>query len=144
MKLLHWAVTLALLLAVSQLQAVEAAVKVSNVSLSRVPPKSPSAAVYLSLKNESHEPLQLMAVSTPVARHASIHKVIIEDEVSKMRAQKKIVLVPGQQLDFSPGGYHIMLMGLEEKTFDNGFELTLEFVRHPPVKIVVLNKSRQK
>ena len=144
MKLILRAVILALLLAASQLQAVNALVKVTNVSLSRVPPDGPSAAVYLSLKNEGNAPLHLVGVSTDVARHAGVHQVVIDGGMSKMRPQKKLVVLAGQQLDFLPGGYHIMLMGLEQKTFDNGFELTLEFLQHPPVSVVVLNKVRHK
>jgi periplasmic copper chaperone A len=57
----------------------------------------------------------LVGVSTPVAEDAEVHEMKSEDGVMKMRAMPRLALPAGKAVTLSPGGYHIMLMGLKRQ-----------------------------
>jgi len=64
-----------------------------------------SAAVYLEIKNNTHQMIELTGASAAIANMTMIHQSYEED-----------------------GGYHIMLMGLSQPLEEGGvFPVTLEF-----------------
>ncbi len=77
------------------------------------PPAAPGAAVYLTIENESPRRERLIAVNSPAARRASLHRSIQEGDIVKMRPAGEIVIAPGATVVLAPGGLHVMLMGLE-------------------------------
>ena len=54
----------------------------------------------------------LVGAASPVARSVEIHEMAIEGNVMKMRAVAKVDLPAGKTVEFKPGAYHIMLLGL--------------------------------
>jgi copper(I)-binding protein len=70
----------------------------------------------------------LVAVASPVAKTVEVHEMAMEGNVMKMRAVDRIALPKGKTVELKPGGYHVMLMGLE-RTVKAGEEvpLTLTF-----------------
>jgi len=74
------------------------------------------------------QPLQLVAVSTPVAGVAEIHEMKMEGNVMKMRALPVLNLPAGQAVTLKPGGHHLMLMDLKAPLSPNSsVSLTLTF-----------------
>ncbi|MBE7939747.1 MULTISPECIES: copper chaperone PCu(A)C [Ramlibacter] len=61
----------------------------------------------------TREPMQLLAVRTPVAGEAEVHEMKMEGGVMRMRPAGAIALQPGQPLELKPGGLHLMLMDLK-------------------------------
>ena len=87
-----------------------------------------NSAAYMTITNERATPVRLVAVSTPIARRAELHTTRIEEGVMKMRPVEAIEIGPGQTVRLEPGGYHVMLLGLEEPLrVDDRFDLTLTF-----------------
>lgn len=90
-----------------------------------------TAAVYLSLMNHSDTAVTLTGVSVAqeIASEAQIHTTVMQDDMMKMRqVTNGIDILPGAMVEFKPGGYHIMLMGLENSLKQgNKFSLTLHF-----------------
>jgi hypothetical protein len=81
---------------------------------------------------------RLTAVSTPVAQTAQVHQSYSESGVMKMRPVAALPVAPGKPLTLSPGGYHVMLMGLTQPlTEGENFPLTLTFEHAPPVTVPV-------
>ncbi len=79
-------------------------------------PMAQSGAVYLSLTNDSDQPVTVagVTVDADVASEAQIHTTDMQGDVMQMRqVTDGITLAPGEQVDFAPGGYHIMLLGLK-------------------------------
>jgi copper(I)-binding protein len=73
------------------------------------------SAVYLTIKNAGEEADTFISAESPIAEKTQIHETRIEDGVMKMRAVKDgIEIKPGTSLEFKPGGYHIMLLGLKK------------------------------
>jgi len=88
------------------------ALVIADASLSKVPPGSQSAALYMTITNHGDQQVNLLGMTTPVARHTMFHKTQLIDGVAKMQHLEKIGIQPGQRLEFKPGGLHLMLMGI--------------------------------
>lgn len=71
-----------------------------------------SAAGYLTISNEGDTPEELIAVRTPFAARATLHKTIFEDGIARMRPMIGLTIAPGEVVNLEPGGMHVMFMGL--------------------------------
>jgi len=103
-----------------------------------------SAALYFTLHNGSETPAKItgVTVSVDIASDAQIHTTEMSDDIMRMREVKEgLVIAPNESLFFAPGGYHVMLLGLEKGlvegstvsltlSFDNAADYTVEL----PVK----------
>jgi len=78
----------------------------------RQTPGSDVAAVYLTLRNVSSQPIVVIGVQSLVASHAMIHESTTENGQSKMRPHEQLVIPAGQTVKLEPGGLHVMLHGL--------------------------------
>lgn len=68
---------------------------------------------YLVLANVGAKPVKLVAVESPAARSVTVHQSSMANGVSSMRpVAGGLTIAPGATVAFSPGGYHLMLMGL--------------------------------
>ena len=103
------------------------AIEITQVRMPPVPPVSRTAAIYLSIKNNSDKAITLVGIHTPVAHHSMIHLTQETSGVAKMHHLEKLVIAANSQLEFLPGGHHIMLMGLERELLSKPFIVTLEF-----------------
>lgn len=102
-------------------------------------PGAPAAVVYLHLANRSNLNITLESIETPIAAQARIHKSVSREGVVKMTPIGKLSLAPGEQLEFEPGGLHVMLMGLRHPLVEGEtFSITVTFSQHPDLHIEVL------
>jgi len=87
-----------------------------------------SAAVYLTIRNNTHDIIELTGADTDIANTTMIHRSYEEGGIMKMDHVMSVPLKPGETFTLAPGGYHVMLMGLK-KPLEKGdvFPLTLEF-----------------
>ncbi|WP_373505425.1 copper chaperone PCu(A)C [Aestuariivirga sp.] len=101
-------------------------------------PVAKSGAAYVSVMNHGAEPDRLLSVSTPAARSAELHKTETVDGVMKMEPVGALDVPPNGMIEMSPGGYHIMLMGLSAPLKEGGsLELTFTFEKAGDVKVTV-------
>jgi copper(I)-binding protein len=98
-----------------------------------------TGAVYLTLVDHDASD-RLTGASTPVAAMAELHQSVSEGGVMKMRpVENGLPLAPDQPATLSPGGYHLMLMGLTRPLkAGESFPLTLTFEHAPPQTVQVL------
>ena len=87
-----------------------------------------TSAVYFSLVGEGNRSDRLIAAACEIARHTEIHTHIEENGVFRMRKVDGVDVPAGRTVEFRPGGYHLMLMGLR-KPLEKGelFDLDLVF-----------------
>jgi len=111
---------------------------INNVTMPLRPAVSMSAAIYLDIVNQGEETVELISVSTRVARHSMVHLSFEEDGVSKMQHQTSLNIPAKGKRRFKPGSYHIMLMGLDKLEISKPFEVTLGFRRHDDVIFTVV------
>ena len=58
--------------------------------------------------------MQLIGVSSPMAGVAEVHEMKMEGDIMKMRAAPVLDLPAGKTVELKPGGYHVMLMDLNQ------------------------------
>jgi copper(I)-binding protein len=91
------------------------------------PGAATTGAAYVTLVG-ADQPDGLVGASTPIAGTAEVHETTNDNGVMKMRPVAVVPIPPHQTVTFSPGGYHIMLMGLKHKLVaGESFPLTLTF-----------------
>jgi copper(I)-binding protein len=56
----------------------------------------------------------LIAAASPVAGIVEIHQMKHEGGMMKMSAVDRVALPAGKAVELTPGGYHVMLMGLKQ------------------------------
>jgi len=82
----------------------------SDLWLRAAPPGSHMLAAYGTLTNDTGKTQVLTGAWAPDFGMAEIHKTVIVDGMARMRHQPRLVLEPGETIEFKPGGLHIMLM----------------------------------
>src|ERR1700758_1606909 len=97
---------------------------------SRATPKGASVGSgYLKIVNSGSTADRLVSGSTDAASSFQVHEMTMEEGVAKMRPLKDgLEIKPGQTVELTPGGFHIMLTGLK-KPLNKGdhFNATLTF-----------------
>jgi hypothetical protein len=90
--------------------------------------ESGNSAAYMTVQNNTDNDITLTAATTDVARMVQVHQTVIEDDVARMQEVTDGLTIPaGESVNLEPGGYHIMLMNLEEALVD-GEETTLNLI----------------
>jgi copper(I)-binding protein len=89
----------------------------------------PSSAAYVSITNHGKMADRLVGVTSNLARKTELHKMEMDNGVMEMRqVEGGIDLLAGKTIHLAPGGYHVMLIGLNAPlTADSMFEITLVF-----------------
>lgn len=103
---------LTLAAAAAAVHAAGAPVAVQGAWARPIVPGQQSSGAYMTLT--AREPLTLLGGETPAAGIVEIHQMKMEGDIMKMRAADAVPLVPGKPLQLGPGGYHFMLMDLQD------------------------------
>ena len=105
---------------------------------SRATPKGATVAGgYLKIVNTGTTPDRLIGGSTVAAGKFEIHEMSMDNGVMKMRLLPNgIEIKPGQTVEFKPGSYHLMFVGLKEP-FEKGKRVkgTLQFEKAGKVDV---------
>jgi copper(I)-binding protein len=93
-------------------------------------------AAYVTIVSPTAD--RLTAVSSPVAKKVELHTMSMEGGVMRMRPLAAIDIPAGQTGTLSPGGMHIMLLGLTQPLREGqSFPLTLSFDHAGPRQVTV-------
>lgn len=97
-----------------------------------------NGVAYFRLVYHSGPPERWLSASTPVAKKAELHRHDMKDGVVSMGPVGPLALQPGDTIMLSPGGLHLMLLGLKQplKTGDR-FPVTLTFDHQAPLTVEV-------
>lgn len=92
---------------------------------------------YLTVENGGSAADRLVSVSVPFAGRTEIHEMAVKDGVMTMRPLEKGVEIPaGGKVEFKPGGYHLMFMGLRQPLKQGEMvKGTLIFEKAGPVEV---------
>lgn len=98
-----------------------------------------NGAVYLVVRNTGQQADRLIGARANIAGTVEIHQTVRDGDVMKMQPVPEGVVVPaGGTVEFKPGGYHLMLIGIEEPLVSGDqFEITLRFERSDSVTLTV-------
>ena len=85
------------------------------------------AAGYMTMTNPGPEADALVGVTTDVAEMVEIHRTTTMSGMSGMEPVEAIHVPAGGTVTLEPGGFHLMLMGVDELTPGDTVELELTF-----------------
>ena len=94
--------------------ALHAEVIVTGATVRLLPPGVPNTAAYFSIQNSADTRQTLIGASADFASKAEIHNHVLVNDMMSMQQQSEVVIQPGEIIQFSPGGLHIMLFGLKQ------------------------------
>jgi copper(I)-binding protein len=97
-----------------------------------------NGAVYFLLENHSASVDELTGVSSDIADAVEMHESKMEGDVMQMQQVMSLPLEGKASVEFAPGGYHVMLIGLKQdlKVGDT-FEITLQFNDYEDITLTV-------
>ncbi len=110
---------------------------------SRPSPGQPNnAAVFMTIANNGEKWDRLVAVETPMAENAVLHKSAIMSGLLKMYLTKGMYIDPGKTLAMRPDKFHIMLVNLKASMIiGETFPMTLVFEKAGRVQVRVMVKK---
>lgn len=91
-----------------------------------LPPTMMHTAGYVTIKNSADTQDKLLAVWSPTVNSVSVHQTKEVDGLFTMLAADNVVISPKGELKMQPGGYHIMIMGLNTPLTESS-ELIISF-----------------
>lgn len=93
---------------------------------------------FLLLTNTGKEADRLIAASSDVAAKVEIHEMSMNDGVMKMQQLEDGLALPaGEMVELKPGGFHIMMMGLNQTIAQGDMvQITLEFEKAGKVDVM--------
>ncbi|HED14839.1 MAG TPA: copper chaperone PCu(A)C [Gammaproteobacteria bacterium] len=96
-------------------------------------------AVYFDLTNTTSQAVTLIGGSTPVSDTVELHRREMKNGMMGMRHMHAVKVAAGQKLEFQPGKYHVMLIGLKHPLkAEQVFPLSLQCADGSQRKIEVL------
>ena len=92
---------------------------------------------YMTLVNKGAAD-RLLSATTAVAAAVQMHTMAMDGDVMTMREVDAVDLPAGQKVEFKPGGFHLMLMGLKAPLkLGDKFPMTLRFEKAGHVEVMV-------
>src|ERR1700681_2054342 len=87
-----------------------------SAAWSRATPKGASVGGgYMTITNAGSVTDRLLGGATDISSRLELHEMSMDGGVMKMRMMPKgVELKPGQTVEFKPGGYHVMFLGLKQ------------------------------
>ena len=105
----------------------------SDVVVSKPKPGMNVAAGYLTLSNNTSQPIIITHVASPQFESVEMHESVIEDGMARMYALGEMTILAKSSVVFQPGGKHLMLMRPVGE-FDT---VTLDFIAGKAVVLTV-------
>ena len=97
-----------------------------------------SSAVYFVIVNEGGEADTLIGATTDVANQAEMHETQIVGDVAEMAPVPRVDIPAHGRIEFKPGGYHVMLVGLTRDLKEGEtLKLTLQFEKSGAITLDV-------
>ena len=76
---------------------------------------------------QATEAAQLLGASSSLSKQVEVHEMAMDNDVMRMRQVEKIELPAGKAVELKPGGYHIMLLGLDKQVEEgSSVDITLQ------------------
>ena len=99
---------------------------VSEISVLAPLPGQSAAVAYFSLHNATPAAMTLRRVSSPDFASVEMHTTYFDNGVAHMQPLESLTIAELSQVEFSPGGHHLMLMQPVDD-IEPGDEVTLDF-----------------
>ncbi|QIB52179.1 copper chaperone PCu(A)C [Pseudomonas sp. OIL-1] len=103
-----------------------------------MPPTATTGATYFRIDNNGETGDRLLGIETPAAESAELHEHVHAEGLMKMQKAADLSIDAGESVTLEPGGYHIMLINLQQPLVDGEkFPMTLRFEQAGTVDVEV-------
>jgi periplasmic copper chaperone A len=92
-----------------------AAVSIGSAWVREPNPARDLTAAFMTLKNHGTSVVSLVRVSSASAEVVEMHETTTAEGMTSMRKVDGIAIPPGSAVKLEPGGFHLMLIGLQQK-----------------------------
>lgn len=134
---------------VTKRNVVKKGVTVNDAYIRGLPPGQTVTAAFMTVNNHQDKDCKLVGAASPVASSAEIHEHSHKNGKMSMRRVDSLVIPAGGNVSLVPGGYHLMMFGLEsslkegeEHTLTLSFEDCEELSIVAPVQSVLNEKAK--
>ena len=79
-----------------------------------------TSAVYLTIQNTGSQADRLVSATSQVAQSIEIHQSQVQNNVASMKLLDTLELPAQSTIQFQPGGYHLMLIGVNRSLLSRG------------------------
>ena len=93
-----------------KMSAAESKMNVSHAWVQEAPPSAEVLAGYMDLQNQSLQAQTLLGARSSDFKSVMLHQTLSKGGVTHMKHPPRIEIKAGSTLQFTPGGYHLMLM----------------------------------
>ena len=92
---------------------------------------------YMTITNTGTVPDRLIRGATGISSRFELHEMSVDNGVMKMRELRDgVEIKPGEKVEFKPGSYHVMFMGLTQQLVQGeSFKATLQFEKAGKVDV---------
>ncbi|PKN82011.1 MAG: hypothetical protein CVU46_18390 [Chloroflexi bacterium HGW-Chloroflexi-8] len=103
-----------------------------------------NGAIYFRIVNGGNEADTLLSADTPAAKAAEVHESMADDNgVMSMKPRENIEIPASGEVEFKPGGLHIMLVELKQPlAVGDEVQLTLRFEKAGEIQLIVKVKEQ--
>jgi len=116
-------------------------IEVSN-AWARTSMQGMNSAVYFVIQNHEAETDELIGAASDVADAVEVHESKMENGVMMMNHIESVMLEPSVKVEFMPGGYHVMMIGLKQDlNAGDEIKVTLQFKNSPDITLMVPVKA---
>ncbi len=91
-----------------------ASASIEHAWVRAMPPSQANTAAYLTLENTGQSSLRVVGAHAHPQATVEIHSSNMVDGMMTMQAVDVVDVAAGESVEFSPGGMHLMIMGLEK------------------------------
>ena len=127
-KILFLGLIMPLLLAACQSARITTGILDIKNAWARPASEGANGAVYFVIENGTSQDDALLSGRTDIASVVELHESQMDGDHVSMHHQDEVVLPAGEAVEFSPGGLHIMLVGLTRQLkAGETFDITLVF-----------------
>ncbi|CAH0991453.1 hypothetical protein SIN8267_01559 [Sinobacterium norvegicum] len=103
-------------------------IDVSEAYVREVIPGQVNSAAFMSLANSGDADKVLVSINSNAAERVELHQHIHQQNNMRMEQVERVVIPAGEQFEFSPGGYHVMFIGVTSSLrAGENVEMSLQF-----------------
>jgi copper(I)-binding protein len=112
----------------AQINAADSKISVNNAWVQEAPPSAEVLAGYMDLQNQSPQSQILLGARSTDFKSVMLHQTVTKEGMAHMNHSPQIEIKAESTLQFSPGGYHLMLMNPKKQLRQGDqVKITLEF-----------------
>ena len=101
--------------------------------------QSENGAVYFVIHNHSSQADALISVTSDIAAAAEMHESTMSGDIMQMNQVESVLLEPYAEIEFAPGGLHVMLVDLtNDLKVGDQIDVILHFKKSEDIKVAVL------